>query len=61
MGAEEDEALGRNGLVSAKSVQSGLTPGRVCFVTTLQEKAGNGYPAVWSAAQVFITQPQPYP
>ena len=61
MGAVEDKYIGRNGSVSAKCVQNGLTPGRVCFVTTFQENAGYGYPAVWSAAQVVIKRRQHYP
>ena len=61
MGAAEDKYLAGNGLLSAKCVQNGLPPGRVCFVTTLQANAGNGYPSIWSDAQVVITRPHPYP
>ena len=46
MGSAEDKALDGNGPVSAKCVPNGLLPRRVCFVTTLQAKAGNGYPDV---------------
>ena len=61
MGDVKDKAFGGNGLVSAKFVQIRLPPGKVCFVTTLQANAGNGYHDVWSAAQLVITRHQPYP
>ena len=61
MGSAEDKALGGNGLVTEKCIQSRLLPGRVCFVTNLQANAGNGYPFVWSAAEAVITRRQPYP
>ena len=60
MGSGEDKDLGGNGSVSGKWVQNGLAPGRVCFVTTFQANAGNGYPIVRSSAQVVITRRQPY-
>ena len=59
MGAAEDKYLGRNGSVSAKCVQNGLPPGRVCFVTTFQANAGNGHPTVWSSEKFVITRRQP--
>ena len=59
--AAEYKGLGDNGSVYANCVQSGLPPERVCFVTTLQAKSGNEYPAVQSDAQVVITRLQPYP
>ena len=46
IGYAEEKALYGNGTVSAKCVQNGLLPRRVCFVTTLQAKSGNGYPDV---------------
>ena len=61
MGAAEDKALVGNGSVSAKCVQNGLPPGRVCFVTALQADSVNGYPDVRSAVKVVIMRRQSYP
>ena len=61
MGAMEDKSLGGNGSVSAKYVQNGLPPGRMCLFTTFQANAGNGYPDFLSAAQVVIMQRKPHP
>ena len=54
-----DKALSGNGSVSVNCVKNRLPPGRVCFVTTLQANAGNGYPSIWSDTQFVNTRRQP--